>query len=140
VNRAHVTARIDRREAARLLPGCRFERPRLGYRDVSGVANRLSLITAIVPAGIVTTHTVFCLRSPLALDAQHLLCALFNSYVLNAVVRLFMGGHLTTSLVEGLPVPSITGSVIERRIARLAERVATSERSMWRRALLQAEV
>jgi hypothetical protein len=116
--------RIERYRACDLLPGRGFDQARLAYRDVSGVGNRLSLIAAIVPAGVATTHTLFCLRTDLPLVRQHYLCGLFNSYVLNFVVRLLMGGHLTTSLVEGLPVPVWTGSPAQRRIARLARRLA----------------
>jgi hypothetical protein len=91
------------------------------------VSNRISLIAAIVPAGVVTTHTLFCLRTTVTIERAHYLCACFNSYVLNAVVRLLMGGHVTTSLVEDLPLPPWTGSALERRIARLGRRL--SERS-----------
>ena len=48
--------------------GTRHERPRLCYRDVAGASNRLTLIAAILPAGCVSTHTVFCLRTPLAIE------------------------------------------------------------------------
>jgi hypothetical protein len=40
------------------------------------------------------------------------------------IVRLLMGGHLTTSLVEDLPVPVWRGVEEERRIAALARRVS----------------
>jgi hypothetical protein len=119
-----VTARIARTTALALLTGAPFDRPRLGYRDVSGVANSRSLIAAIIPAGTVTTHTVMCLRTPLDLERQHFLCGLFNSYVLNALVRMLMGGHLTTTLTEGLPVPSWDGSNRQRLIALLAEELS----------------
>jgi hypothetical protein len=138
-----TAARIDRRLALRLLPDARFDRPRLGYRDVAAVGNRLSLIAALIPAGTVTTHTVFCLRTALPLDQQHFLCACFNSYVLNHVVRLLMGGHLTTSLVESLPVPAWKGDAGDRRIAQLAEhlsRESTDASSDEEGALLQALV
>jgi hypothetical protein len=122
-----------------MLPDARFERPRLAYRDVSAVGNRLSLIAAIVPAGMVTTHTVFCLRSRLPDDQQQFLCGLFNSYVLNTLVRLLMGGHLTTSLVEGLPAPAWCGSERDVAIAALARAsAATPEPEV--RAELQARV
>ena len=120
------------------LPACPFERARLAYRDVSSVSNRVSLIAAIVPARIVTTHTLFCLRTRLPLVRQHFLCALFNSFVLNAVVRMLMGGHLTTSLVEGLPVPVWSGDLLQRRIASLACRLARNADSAAMRAELQA--
>jgi hypothetical protein len=133
-------ARIGRGAALERLPDARFERPRLGYRDVAGVGNRLTLIAAIVPAGVVTTHTIFCLRVAMPIDRQHLLCGLMNSYILNAVVRLLMGGHVTTSLVERLPVPRPRGTLRERRITALARRIASGRGTPAQHALLQSEV
>ena len=37
-------------------------RSRLAYRDVASSTNRLTLIAAIVPPGVLTTHTLFCSR------------------------------------------------------------------------------
>jgi len=90
--------------AHRLL-GSRSERPRLAYRDVAGATNRQTLIAAIVPSGCVSTHTVFCLRTPVPLKSQHFLCGLFNSFVLNYLVRLRVTTHVTTAVVEDLPIP-----------------------------------
>jgi hypothetical protein len=135
-----VERRIERTRAARLLADGRHDRERLAYRDVSGVGNRLTLIAAIVPGGVVTTHTLFCLRTPLPLEQQHFLCALFNSYVLNAVARMLMGGHLTTGLVENLPVPAWRGTAAERRIARLARRLADGASEPLLGGRLQAAV
>jgi hypothetical protein len=132
----HVLEHIARR----LLPHAPFDRPRLAYRDVSGAGNQRTLIAAILPAGAVTTHTLFCLRTPLDLDKQHYLCGLFNSYILNAVVRLLMGSHVTTSLVEGLPVPTWQGSDVEIRILKLARRLSRHPRSAAVEAALQATV
>jgi hypothetical protein len=132
--------RIDKHAAVRLLPDRRFEHARLGYRDVSGVGNRLSLIAAVIPAGVVTTHTIFCLRTPFDSERQHFLCGLFNSWVLNAIVRMLMGGHVTTSLVEGLPVPPWTGDDLQRRIARLARALARRPKAIRLAAELQASV
>jgi hypothetical protein len=100
------------------LGDCRFElrpdahvpdhiggRDRLAYRDVASATNRLTLIAAIVPARAVTTHTLFCLRTPLGSRAQHVLCALLNSFVANYLVRLRVHTHVTVSLVARLPVP-----------------------------------
>jgi len=80
-------------------------RPRLAYRDVASATNRLTLIAAIVPADAVTTHTLFCLKTPLPLDAQHALCALLNSFVANYLVRFRVNTHVTVSLVSRLRVP-----------------------------------
>ena len=113
--------RILRTDARGLMPDLRFARARLGYRDVSGAANRLALIAAVIPADVVTTHTLFCLRTPLGVEQQFFLCALFNSSTLNAIVRMLMGGHVTTALVESLPVPLWTATPDQRRVAALGE-------------------
>lgn len=108
------------------LPDRRYAHARLAYRDVSGVGNTHALVAAIIPAGIVTTHTLFCLRTKLPIDQQHFLCGLFNSAVFDRLVRLEMGSHVTTTLVENLPVPPWTGSPVQREIAALAKDLATS--------------
>jgi hypothetical protein len=132
--------RIDRARACERLPGRPFERARLAYRDVSAVTNRLSLIAAVVPRDVVTTHTLLCLRTSAPRVRQHFLCALFNSYVLNAVVRMLMGGHVTTSLVESLPVPEWTGDATQRRIAAIACRLARGSPAPDLHAEVQASI
>lgn len=98
--------RIDRAVAARLLGGRRpYTRPRLAYRDVASAANRLTLIAAVVPAGVVTTHTLFVVRTPPDLETQHFLCAMFNSYVANHLVRMRIGTHVSAGVIDRLPVP-----------------------------------
>ena len=52
--------------ARRLLEPARYGHRRLAYRDVASATNRLTLIAALLPAGCVSTHTVFCLRTPLS--------------------------------------------------------------------------
>jgi hypothetical protein len=139
VEPAGAPHRIEPDAAARALGPGRADRARLAYRDVSGVGNRLSLIAAIVPAGVVTTHTLYCLRTPLPLVQQHGLAAFFNSFVLNAIVRLLMGQHVTTGLVEDLPVPRWTGDRADRYLAGLARSIAR-RRGPAREAALQAAV
>ena len=134
------SVRLPAARARALLPDARYRRPRLGYRDVSGVGNRWSLIAAVIPARVVTTHTIFCLRSRHSRDEMDLLAALFNSYVLNAIVRMWMGSHVTTSLVESLPVPRRRGSAIERRIIRLSQRLRTGRANAHTEAALQGAV
>jgi hypothetical protein len=82
-------------------------RPRLAYRDIASATNRVTLIAAIVPAEAVTTHTLFCLKTPLPLDAQHVLCALLNSFVANYLIRFRVNTHVTVALVSRLRVPTI---------------------------------
>ena len=80
-------------------------RARLAYRDVASARNRVTLIAAIVPPRAVTTHTLFCLRTPVPLDHQQVLCALLNSFVANYLVRFRVNTHVTVALVSRLPVP-----------------------------------
>ena len=100
------TRRISERSASNLLdPAATFSRARLAYRDVASSTNRLSLIAAVLPAGVVTTHTLFCLKTMLSGDSQAFLCAMLNSYVANYLVRQVMTTHLGSTTVEALRVP-----------------------------------
>ena len=67
VARPRSATGITRADARRLLRSAAAIEPRLAYRDVASATNRLTLIAAILPAGCVSTHTVFCLRTPLPL-------------------------------------------------------------------------
>jgi hypothetical protein len=120
-----ATASISRSKARLLLDPQRFERPRLAYRDVASATNRLTLIAAVLPADCVSTHTVFCLRTPLPLSAQYFLCGLFNSFVVNYLVRMRVTTHVTTATVERLPIPGRDHSPRAcREIAALARRLS----------------
>jgi hypothetical protein len=101
-----VRRSIGAGDARRLLRADRHARPRLAYRDVASATNRVTFIAAVLPARSVSTHTVFCLRAPLPLGAQHFLCGLFNSFVVNYLVRLRVTTHVTTAMVEQLPIPT----------------------------------
>jgi hypothetical protein len=131
---------ILRQVAQQRLPDGRFTRDRLVYRDVSGVGNRFTLVTAVMPGGVVTTHTLFCLRNDVPLAQHHFLCGIFNSQVLNRVVRMLMGSHVTTSLVEQLPVPRWDGSQRQRRISRIARMLTKSGLSATAKERLQARL
>jgi hypothetical protein len=99
-----ATLRIEP-SAARERLGESVLRHRLAYRDVSGAGNRMTLIAAIVPPRVVTTHTVFCLKTRVAADERLYLCALLNSYVANYFVRTRVGTHVTTGIIGTLPLP-----------------------------------
>jgi hypothetical protein len=101
-----IDHRISATDARRLLRSDRHEHPRLAYRDVASATNRLTLIAAVLPAQCASTHTVFCLRTPLPSRAHHFLCGLFNSLVVNYLVRLRVTTHVTTATVEQLPIPT----------------------------------
>ena len=106
VNAAAARYRIARPVAERLA-GARngLRRPRLAYRDVASPSNRLTLIAAIVPAGVLTTHTLFCIRGTLDEESLSFLCGMFNSFVANYLVRMQAGTHVTAALMARLQVP-----------------------------------
>ena len=85
-------------------------RTRLAYRDVASATNRLTLIAAVIPPRAVTTHTLSCLKTAASADAQHVLCALLNSFVANYFVRLRVSTHVTAALMSRLPVPPVEPS------------------------------
>jgi hypothetical protein len=98
-----------------------FRRARLGYRDVASATNRLTLIAAVLPAGAVSTHTIFCLKTHLGDNSQYCLLALLNSLAANYLVRLQVTTHVTTTLMARLPVPRPPhDSPAFRELARLA--------------------
>lgn len=122
------TQGIARARAAALVdPARTFGRRRLAYRDVASATNRLTLIAAIVPADIVTTHTVFCLKTPLGDEAQYCLLALLNSLVANYLVRLQVTTHVSAGVMANLRVPRpAAGSGPFRTLAAAARRLERS--------------
>jgi hypothetical protein len=97
---------VPRDVARRILnPDQTFGRARLAYRDVASPTNRWTLIAAIVPAGVVTTHTAFCLKDPVDAESQLYLCGMFNSFVANYLVRVRVSTHVTAAIVGRLPMP-----------------------------------
>lgn len=113
-----------------------WRRSRLAYRDVASATNERTLIAAVVPAGSVTTHTLFCCRCDCSPVRQHALCALLNSFVANWFVRRWVSSHVTVALVERLPVPD-PGSLHDRleNLASLAHRLSIEVVESERRRL-----
>lgn len=97
-----VAAHVALRRLGRAATGSR-----VACRDVAGATNRLTLIAALLPAHAVSTHTVVCLKTPLPRRAGLVLVALLNSFVANHLVRLRVGTHVTTALLESLRVPFV---------------------------------
>jgi hypothetical protein len=131
--------RIPTDAAAGLVDPARFARARLAFRDVASATNRLTLIAAIVPAGTITTHTLFCQKDGLDEDGQQFLCGMFNSFVANYLVRARVGTHVTTAIIDRLRVPKPEReSSAFREIAGLAARLAVTPLDAAAGARLQA--
>ena len=117
--RHHVEVHV----AERLLPHRSFERSRLAYRDVASSTNRLTLIAAVLPAGTVTTHTLFVLRTRVDEEAQQFLAGIFNSFVANYLVRFRVTTHVTVAIVEQLQLPMPRHSSVDFRTVAGCARV-----------------
>ena len=112
---------------ALLDPAATFSRARIGYRDVASATNKLTLIAAMLPAGVVSTHTVFCLKTALPERDQWCLLGLLNSLVANYLVRLQVTTHVTTAVMLRLRVPRpASGSVECDELARLSRQLAAT--------------
>jgi hypothetical protein len=136
--RAAITAGA----AARLLDrSTTFGRARLAYRDVSSATNRLTLIAALIPPDVLTTHTLFCLKGDVAPDVHLFLCGIFNSFVANYLVRLRVTTHVSAGIIGRLPVPKPAGGSREfADIVRMAATLATSPDDSLTNVELQAAV
>jgi hypothetical protein len=127
--------------AVLLDPARTYGRARLAYRDVASATNRVTLVAAIVPAHVVTTHTLFCLKGSVDDEVQRFLCGVFNSFVANYLVRVRVGTHVTVSIIERLPVPRPPrDSAAFRDVAALALRLSVSPGDRSAAARLQAAV
>jgi hypothetical protein len=92
---------------------------------VASATNKLTLIAAMLPAGAITTHTVFCLKTPLDQESQWCLLGLLNSLVANYLVRLGVTTHVTAAHMSRLRVPRpLTGSKEFTALTALARRLA----------------
>jgi hypothetical protein len=139
---AASSCHIAARTAARVLGGsAAFGRARLAYRDVASSTNRMTLIAAVVPAGVVTTHTLFCLKGNVDANTQLFICGVFNSFVANYLVRARVGTHVTVSIIDRLPVPKpATDSAAFRTVAELSGRLTTAPADASAAAALHASV
>jgi hypothetical protein len=116
-----------------------FDRPRLGYREVAAATNRLTLIAAIIPAGVVTTHTIFCVKKRLDDTSPWFLCGIFNSFIANYLVRLRGGTHVTAATIELLRVPKpARNDPVFHTVAALAQRLSVDPADTGAYVRLQA--
>ncbi|MFP5378395.1 MAG: hypothetical protein ACLGHP_01280, partial [Vicinamibacteria bacterium] len=126
--------------AARLVADERWRRPRLAYRDVASSTNTLTLIAARLPADTLSTHTLFCQRTPLDDEDQWCLLALLNSFVANYFVRLHVTTHVTTAVMARLSAPRPkAGSREHRALAAAARRLAVTGIAEGRRDCVELQ-
>jgi hypothetical protein len=118
------TSGIDEARAASLVDrASSFDRDRIAYREVASATNKLTLIAAMLPAGTISTHTVFCVKTALDDVSQWALLGLLNSLVANYLVRLAVATHVTAAIMSRLRVPKPDVSDASR-LADLAHSLA----------------
>ena len=131
---------IRRSDALRLV-GTSFTRARLAYRDVASASNRLTLIAAMLPAGVVSTHTLFCVKADVDAEIQQVLCGVFHSFGANYLVRTRVSTHVAVAIVEQLRVPRPPrDSRAFEAIVRLSRALTISPGDRVAAARLQAAV
>ena len=100
---------------------------RIAYREVASATNKLTLIAAMLPANVISTHTVFCLKTGLDEASQWCLLGLLNSLVANYLVRLTVTTHVTAAHMSRLRVPRPAASSSDFiRVGELAQQLAAS--------------
>lgn len=83
---------------------------RLVFRDIARSNDERTMIACIVQPGAVFGHTATVEKAPWARDIMDslTLCALFNSFPFDWLVRQKAATHLSLYLLNGLPVPDFT--------------------------------
>jgi hypothetical protein len=123
----HAAMGITPTRLATLMDAGAVRRPRLAYREVASATNKLTLIAALLPAGTVSTHTVFVSKTPLDEESQWCLLGLMNSLVANYLIRLRVTTHVTAATMARLPVPRpAAGSAACKALAALSRKLSTT--------------
>ena len=95
--------------------------------------NKLTLIAALLPAGTVSTHTVFVSKRALDDRSQWCLLGLMNSFVANYLVRLNVTTHVTTAMMARLPVPRpLENSAAFAQLVVLSQALAEGDAAVGR--------
>jgi len=80
---------------------------RLAFRDIARSNDERTMIACIAPPGVVFGHTATVEKAPWARTNANalVLCALFNSFPFDWLVRQKAATHLSLYLLDALPVP-----------------------------------
>jgi len=86
------------------------QRYRLAFRDIARSNDERTMIAFIAPPGVVFGHTATVEKSPggRAIADALVLCALFNSFPFDWLIRQKAATHLSLYLLEAVPVPFLS--------------------------------
>jgi hypothetical protein len=98
---------------------------RLAFRDIARSNDERTMIAFVAPPGVVFGHTATVEKSPgsRAVADALVLCALFNSFPFDWLVRQKAATHVSLYLLEALPVPRLTAGAF-RFLARAGSRLS----------------
>jgi hypothetical protein len=109
---------------------------RLAFRDIARSNDERTMIAFIAPPGVVFGHTATVEKAPWAratADAL-ILCAVFNSFPFDWLVRQKAATHLSLYILEAMPVPGF-GEAARRFLAHAALRltcIRAGYDALWR--------
>jgi hypothetical protein len=109
---------------------------RLAFRDIAQATNERTMIACIAPPGVVFGHTATVEKAPWACATADtlVLCALFNAFPFDWLVRQKTATHLSLYILNALPVPRFTESQ-RRFLAHAALRLSCNHAgysALWR--------
>ncbi len=109
---------------------------RLAFRDIAQATNERTMIACIAPPGTVFGHTATVEKAPWArADADALvLCAVFNAFPFDWLVRQKASTHLSLYILDALPVPALDDTQ-RRFLAHAALRLSCTHAgyaALWR--------
>lgn len=112
------------RQAAARLP-----LPRLGFCDITGQTNERSMLSAVVPAGVICGNKVPTIRFPNAsgdgIDQLYLGAGVLNSLPFDWFLRRIITTTVNYFLLMGVPLPRLTpDTTIGQRVAKYARELA----------------
>jgi Putative DNA-binding domain/Eco57I restriction-modification methylase len=120
-----------------------YETYRVAFRDVSASSNERTFISTILPPKVYCPHTMSLERvyednffdGKLQLNSQSLnwheklyLCSLFNSFVIDNLIRQRVSSHISFFYVNQIPVPRLTKAdrVFQQIVDRAAKLICTT--------------
>nr|WP_294560818.1 N-6 DNA methylase [uncultured Rhodopila sp.] len=115
---------------------------RLVFRDIAQATNERTMIACIAPPGSVFGHTATVEKAPQARAMANALalCAVFNAFPFDWLVRQKAATHLSLYILDALPMPDL-GEAQRRFLARAAQRLSCMHAgfdALWR-ALIGGE-
>jgi hypothetical protein len=108
------------------------------FRDIARSNDERTMIACMAPPGTAFGHTATVEKTPWArpLTDALTLCALFNSFPFDWLVRQKTATHLSLYLLYGLPVPDLTAPFL----AQAAHELSTGRTERHAAWILRAEI